>query len=465
MRRSTALPLILALSACLSPEGGLNHSLIQGVVRVEPIVVEETFGLNDQPHLAQRMGALAYTPLAVVGGISDWGHDADADEVTGDIDWYAFTPALEADPGGFVLRFETLPADWVVRVEVYEQDEAEVFQPMYAEDVFGTGEEPFEYQLEWAMVPEQTYAFVIGGLDGTEATPYELGFLGAHPDTRNITVGAYRSADPSSRKPVGGAKVAPFELLEDWAWEGAFEIDGINVVITEPHPMLDVTSPDFWHLVGVDEDSTVTRVDENIARAYLMAGDWAGINGSLPAGTWYTSEVIRITVPCGDLVLAEPLLLDAFAPLVIGEEVDEVEPNDLPVDIDMGTIDISDPGPAQDLGVLSGPGVVDIVRGQLDFIDDQPSWDHDVDGFTFQVPEMSYILFTLYWDNESFDLDFLISDDTGETLDLGYFNFPETSEYQPTYEPGTTYYLAIIGYLGDPAAPSAYELRMEQAAP
>jgi len=41
MRLPTALPLIVVVSGCLGPEGGVNRSLIQGVVRVEPVVVEE----------------------------------------------------------------------------------------------------------------------------------------------------------------------------------------------------------------------------------------------------------------------------------------------------------------------------------------------------------------------------------------------------------------------------------------
>jgi len=464
MRRRATLPLILILSACLAPEGGIDRSVVRGVVRVDPAVVDETAGLNDRPQYAQRLRDLEYGADAVVGGISDWGYDAENDEITGDIDWYFVASALDADPGRILLRFATLPADSVFRVEILEQTPEGLFDPLVVEDVTATGEEPFEVEMEWTMVAEQNYAVVLSGLSGSGEAGYELGFLGVHPDTRHVSVGAYRSADPSSRKPVGGAAVGPFTLQDDWAWEATYQIDGIKAVITEPNPMVDVISPDFLRLFGLDEDATVTRVNENIARAYLFAGDWVSLTGALAAGTWYSSEPIRIDVPCGEMSVVDPLVLDAFAPLVIGREVDEEEPNDLAINPDF-TLDLTSPEDAQDIGLLSGPGFVDIFRGHID-IGAGEGFIHDVDVYAFQVPEDLLLYLTMDWDDDAADIDVIVYDDTGEYTDAAATTAkPESDGGWWLYEPELMYYLVVAGYAGTPGTSPAYELTVEQVAP
>lgn len=471
MRIFSLVAVLSLVSGCLGFEQGINRADITGTVRVEPVIADEAAGLNDRPRYAQDFGALDFGFSVVEGQLDTLGIETDDEGneigVTGDIDYFVASTNWEAPEGQLILQFPDIAEGTVVRLELThlipaetEEDE-DVWEVESSVDIVATAG-PFEYTDTREMLVGEVYGYSLSGIEGDGPVSYGIGVSGAHPDSRNVSVGAYRSPDPSSRKPVGGAEVRPFELGEDWAWVGEYEILGIKATRTIPHPFLEVYPEEVWPSYGLTKDSEITLVDENLYQAYLFAGDWGSLTGALSAGTWYSSEPVLIEVPHEDMTVDESLVLDDFAPLVIGFEVDEVEPNDAPVDISTGMMDISDTAVFQDIGTLSGPGYVDLVHGGLTFIDDQGHWDHDVDGFAFQVPVSSAILISLEWPTATFDEDFLVADDTGETIDLGYFNYPEVSVYQPTYEPERTYFLTVIGYTGDPAATEPWTLKLEQ---
>ena len=210
-----------------------------------------------------------------------------------------------------------------------------------------------------------------------------------------------------------------------------------------------------------------TDVDERVTDGFVFAGDWPSLNAGLPAGTWYSEFAIPVTFPAEEVVttvtLANPVVLDSFAPLVIGFEVDEVEPNDSTADSSVPSLDLESTE-IQDIGTLSGPGFVDIIRGAVTYEGNADSWDADVDTFKFQVPEPTTLLFTLDW-AEAADIDILIMDADNEVLGLGYFNQPETNEYPDSlYSPGQDYFIGIMIWAApdDPGTSYAWELGLEQ---
>ena len=200
------------------------------------------------------------------------------------------------------------------------------------------------------------------------------------------------------------------------------------------------------------------------------------LNNSLPAGTWHTGTPIPIdftktgdselhgTPPYEDtgldpddpsvplirdvptyptIQVEDPVMIDEFAPVVVGFDIYEIEPNDTDVAYYFEEKDL-----AQDLGSLSGPGFVDIVSGAIIYDSEDQGWSGENDTFKFQVPESSAINFTMSWGSSGTDLDILMLDAEGNIVDYGYYGFPEVPVYGTSvlYEPGMDYYIACLLY-------------------
>jgi hypothetical protein len=108
---------------------------------------------------------------------------------------------------------------------------------------------------------------------------------------------------------------------------------------------------------------------------------------------------------------------------------------------------------------LSGNGYVDEITGSMEATG-------DADGFAFTVPAACIGYYTLSWDQSGDDLDAYLLDAAGNPLDNqagATSNNPESGQSQVPLEPGTTYYLMLLGY--DVGTPTNYALDIEQEAP
>jgi hypothetical protein len=441
-----------------STGGDVVFDITIGAPPAPPMPVDTDTGAADTD-----TGAPADTDTGVPDtdtGVPDTDTDVpDTDTGVPDTD----TGVPDTDTGGDTGADTGAPPGPTLRIEIVDLavlDENDKPTP-----VLGADGEPVsidleagEYELVVPLAARGEYAIRIGGVytDDTGAPlAYHLQVQAAHPDDADIKVGAYASGDAFELGyPLAGASVGPFEQMDDLSYEGSYEIQGgLRSVVSE-----DLTPED-------DDPTTENTVTEKVTEVFLFAGDWLTLNSGLRAGTWYSSVPASVTIGSADAYTAEPLVLDANAPAQIGQELVEAEPNDVACDITTGFCDTSDPTKFQDLGTLSTPGFIDVLTGALTFSSTDPDWVHDIDGFRFKVPAVSQLYFTLDWPGAEVDLDILVLS-AEETLDFGYYNHPETNYYGTgELQPDTEYYLAVIGYLGDPAVETDYELRLELGAP
>lgn len=128
----------------------------------------------------------------------------------------------------------------------------------------------------------------------------------------------------------------------------------------------------------------------------------------------------------------------------------------------------------QTLGTMTGLGFVNTVTGSIVFEPDVPGWnEHDSDAYAFEVPVSAYVRMRASWDDPLADLDFgIFHDDGTQILDL-FLTYgeswcwstanPEVCTTPVTLEPGETYYLVALGYLGTDE--QAYSIALEWIAP
>ncbi|MBN2801330.1 MAG: hypothetical protein JXX28_19470 [Deltaproteobacteria bacterium] len=465
-RTLTILAAALAAS-CVAPEGGIDDTRVRGTVTVPPAQAEEKGELNnDKVDGATAVEVPEFAHLVVTGKIKSWGYAEDTGLLTQDADkdWYKLVSPFDG-PVGLRVALPGLPEGsqvWLELVDLSQQDEeTQVYAPI-ASSLGG------EADLSFEAVKGTPYGLRVGGAVGAGEQPYQLVLMGQDPSEAGLKVGAYLPGDGGAfdatarGNPVGGTTVGPLTLQEDLSWTGSWELYLLRQVVT--------TQPE-------DEAANpVTTVDEALSEVYLLAGDFGRLDGSLKAGTWYSSASVSMSLtgaPLTDeytgasyLPAETPLVLDAFAPLVIGWEADEEEPNDVPVDSANFEVDVSDANLAQDLGALSGPGFVDILRGSSPIETDAGGWVHDVDAFRFTVPVAEEIFFTLEWSDDTMDLDLALVDSSGEWLDHGATSAkPEVNAWGgAVLEPGEDYFLVVLGYIGTPATDPTWELSLEQVA-
>ncbi len=473
------LAVLTALVSCTIPERGIDNTRIVGTLRIEPATYEETSDqANDLVQAALNTGELFYGYLQFTGTLTDLRTDPTSGAPIGDADyWMLISPVARGADNPLAVDVTLSDSTALARIRVFNLDETSgpLNEPtlVYEEDFSGWTLAEFEAE------PDVRYAFGIIGIDGAAPVDYTAFAFGQHPDEANVLVGAYTGADAEDRGSLlAGTNAKP------WVQDGlAFETWYEMLLVREFHS---------------DEDGHVEVLDENVKQAWIYAGTWANLSQTLPAGTWYSKRPVLVdltgpkqpelhgTPPKGfgddpgdkgddpaeplikdtprfDTVHVDtPVVLDKIAPAMIGQVWDEAttEPNDT----DIGDA-FDNPDGAYDLGVLSGPGFVDIIENGSLTDNGYNYWTGDNDTFKFQVPEPLFLNFTLSWDDPAHDLDIVLVDAEGNLLDQGYYGFPEIPEVgTEILQPGQDYYLGVLLWIGtgNEGDTIGYELSLEQ---
>jgi hypothetical protein len=504
----TASALAIVLSACVRPEEGIDDSMVRGRIHVPPMRVAEAPGDNGvlagaQDLLCTLVGPEGEEEEQCVA--FEWGYLAvDGTGEADDVDTYRFV-AAESYSGSLIVRFGTqgdpgtakapggdtgtdpgdtaaddtgdsgdTDADADTDADTDSDTDTDTDSDTDTDTDSDTDTDPVplvvdivnldvagpdgllvvasgflaEGQTELAVDLEKGvhYGVRIGGSWGG-SVPYTLGIPGRDPEEADIKVGAFASSDTTQLgAPVGGAEAGTFEFKGDMSYSAAYEIIFIKAVETTTN----------------EDGSQTSTVDESLDQVFLFAADWASLNSGLLGGTFYSSTAVPIQ-PGGD-ISADPIEVDTYAEAQIGFVLAETEPNDLPVDLASNAANVTDPSLAQDVGVLSPPGYIDTITGDVTFTSDSADWVHDVDAFAFGVAEPTQLFYSLDWADDAVDLDILIVDSAGTTLDYGWYEHPEiNTSGTGTLSPDELYYLVVIGYLGDPSAAAPYELSLQFA--
>lgn len=528
--RSTLVFLAL-FAACVGPETGIDTSVLVGTVRIPAASVAEvdTRGsANNTVATAQPVGPDGSTGLTWratwIGGVTKSFDPSGVGARFGDPDHYAFRPVADgaftfelsfaggtarrsppppldtgapadtatdtgdtssdtgvpADTAGDTSGEDTgvVPTDTgalptytdpvVFAVEVYD---AASYDPdtgaglVYAGTTDGTGG-TFTATVELASGTD--YVLLVGGLvapNPGDQVPYTLKLGGNEPSSAPILVGAYAGNDASiAEPPLGGATVTEWTYdAVDGSWTGSYRIDGIRSVVV---PALDS---------GADPDLLPDpEVTEGAAVVYLRAATLPALNASPAAGALYTTTSIEAAPNGGEFEVAAPILMDGVFPKVIGLTVAE-EPSEGVVAED-GTLDMTTLV-AQEIGVASGLGYVDVFDGSIEFDPTVEAWEgNDADFYAFTVAEPLLARMTVVWPTATFDIDAGVFGDTTGYGDYGvidWFQFsaascmtgddPEVCTLELALDPALTYYVGVLGYAGEGTEP--YHLELEWVAP
>jgi hypothetical protein len=347
-----------------------------------------------------------------------WGADSGLPLPTGDVDVYTFEVG---ESGAYSVHYSGPSA--LVQSEVGGGAGAEVS--------FSAGAEPGSY--------------VTIRVAGTgELGAYELAIVGEDPNDTRFLVGAYTGRSWDDRGLLaGGTTVPAFTLDEDFVWRGAYEITFLRTV--------DGTAEQ-----DAENSIPLPEVNESPDQVTLWASNAARL-GTRPAGSWFSSAPVRVE-PTGYLRLkADPLLVNALAPEVVGQVQDELETNHPAFD-DAGGLAPADPGTFQDLGALSGAGFVDYVNGVSDFAGDGAGADDD--RYRFTAGAAFSLSASLEWEGGA-DIDWYLFDSAGELVDLGATSAnPELGDGAALVS-GETYYLVVVPYEGAANTSVPYTLRFE----
>lgn len=471
MRTSPVLAL-LALVACPAPETGYDNSHIVGSV-VVPARMEDEGGRNDKAADANDLGTFDLGYTVIDGSISAWDLSPDGVAGTGDADWQAFEvdsayegvaylylgeaaaqagpPALpdtggdsdtDSDPPDTSVPDDTatdtavvIPAGPLVEIAIADISDAK--QPVFlASETFDAN----GGELTYAFEPGVRYGVRVKGVVGEGELTYRLALPEAHPDGAGILVGGFASNDPVALgAPISGTTPGPFRLEADWSYTADYEALFAKSVTTEE----------------IDTDGTEqSTVDEDIPEIWMFAATWPNLNAGLRAGTFYSSAPQHVDLAAGDQFQVDPLVLDAFAEAQEGFSLTEEEPNE--VNLDADPVDFSG---AQDLGILSPAGFLDIVTGSIiyDPLDD--------DVYRFQVPASQTLYCQLGWGDAS-DVDLYILDGDVNMVDgAASYDNPEVCGGGALLDPGVDYYVLVRAYDGDPTITSTYTLSLEWGSP
>lgn len=493
MRRFTAPPVMAASSrllplvaplfvACSAPETGIDRTVLTGSVVIPPALVDEkdpAASPNDaSPQALGDDGATALTYRAVVvsGSTGSWtpstgGAGTADDEVYGDADLFAFSPVAD---GAFsvTLTFPTGAgtdtADGVV-YDVYIADAA-TLDLQTGDGILAGGSSDGSagvFTVEADLAAGGDYVLVIGGVanaDGDVAVDYSAVLSGSAPGADTVKVGAYLEGDPAvASDPVGGT------TAQDWTfdpatstWSATYEILYLRSVVMPPEDTA----------ASADAAVPSPEVDEALdGPIYLMAGTLTNLNGTPSAGALYSATAVEASATNTATSVDTAIVLDALFPKVIGVQATETLPDTTVALLDADYALIEDSLVAQDLGMLSGLGYVDIVDG-ASTLTGGDGWDaNDGDAYSFTVPATTNVRLTASWPSASADIDFGIwgyyegygiidwFSSFGDSYCLTGSN-PESCETVVTLEPDVTYYLVALGYAGD-AGDEPYHVELE----
>jgi hypothetical protein len=488
----------VSLSGCIPAETGIDHTVLTGTITIPPVSVEEGRG-NETIATAQGLGpddstALTYRSVIVSGKASAWGPNG-LGEADGDPDYYAFSPVAD---GTFTigLGFTTASSGGdsaaATDADVFLVEVIDLAQLVECADSGDTGS---------ACVPNDGLVFT-GTTDGTggafttdvpvtagghyvlhvvglttddEAAelPYTLTLSGSAPGDSTILVGAYAGADPAvGEHPLGGTTGAGWTYdPATYTWTGTYTIMWIKGVTPAPE---DTDTDDLLVEPPTVQDAGVEGFPTKVN---LRGGTLSTLDASPAAGALYATASIEADVTGSDVAVADPIVLDGVFPKVVGVEVAETLPDTTLAEIDLADYSlVADTLVAQDVGMLSGLGYVDIVSGTSVLDPSTSGWNggNDSDAYAFTVPTSMYVRMSGSWPDSAADLDFGIwyadPDDGlidlfsswGDSYCLTGAN-PELCESVVTLEPDTTYYLVALGYLGTDEQP--YSVELEWVAP
>lgn len=451
--------LLLAFVACIQPERDINNDHVVGVVSIPPVDVEETQDVaNNQPESAVAL-SVAWQTVLLSGTTRTFE----------DVDWFDVSSRADVVDRPWIVE---VVGDGTLRFELRDIDNPTALGPALVATVETSGRAELVFPLGEVAVSDSGfpaeplpvqeaghhYALVVSGVDGDDVA-WKVTLPSPHAELSGMLVGAFPNADPNDRGAVlGGSDVIGWTggtEADGWEWRGEFDMYLLRAL-------------------EIDEEGIVTDADEDPKEAWIFAGTWANLNQGLPAGTLYSSEPQLVvfdreasTAFVGDALtfeLAEPLVADTIAPLVIGLDTVEAEPNDLAIDATSYTS--VPPGDATDLGVLSGVGFVDRFTGSITFTTGEGYGPHDFDAWAVEVPADEAMLITMDWDVDSADIDVWVFDESGAILDgAASVSKPEVGGGAAVLSPGRTYYVVVAGYSGPENGSTAYELLLEHATP
>lgn len=491
MRSSILLLLALPLSGCLPDETGIDRTVLTGTITIPPTTVDDG-RTNNAVETAQPLGAdesksLTYRTVIVSGKVASWTPGLEA--TYGDPDYYSFAPIADGT-FTFDLSFETAPAvpttdpdtgDTAVPVATTDADVfvVELIDPATYDaetgaGVLATGSTDGSggvYQLTWDVVAGTDYVILVGGTvtdDAETPLPYTLVVSGSAPDDATIKVGAYLGDDPQvAEDPAGGTTATGWVYdAATYTWSATWRMLWLRTVTPPPED----TNPD-------DVLQPTSTVEEGPETVFLRAGTLTSLNASPAAGALYTTASVESGATGTATEVRDPLVLDGVFPKVIGQQVTETTPDTTLAEIDPAAYTlIEETLVAQELGMLSGLGYVDIVSGSSLLDPAGSGWNgtNDSDAYAFTVPESMYVRMSAGWPDVEADLDFGIwyADPEYGVVDL-FSSFgdsycltganPEVCESVVTLEPDVTYYLLALGYLGTDEQP--YTVELEWVAP
>lgn len=470
---SLLLPASLLLSACAGPEEGLDETYIEGTLTIPPVDVAELDNRGANDAAPQGLGpegssSLSFRALVLTGEAAALRKTPGGEYE--DPDNYVFAPAADGD---FSISFDfttgaSTGADGYLDDIVFELDVIDtttgasvVGGPVSTDGTGGT------WAATFAATKGVEYQVVVGGIYGETASTaaYTMIFSGSTPDDDDILVGAYTEGDPAvATNPVGGATATGWTFdAATLTWSGVYNIQFVRSVEVVP-----------------DEDTgdlyiPPPAVDEALSEVYLMAGTLSSLNASPSAGALYTSAAVQVSINHADVVVDSPLVLDAVFPKVIGLTVDEVLPDTTVAIINADDYNslATDQLVAQDIGVVSGFGFVDVLNGSITFDPAYEGWNggNDSDAWQFTVPDYIRAKMTVTWTDPSTDLDIGIWGDTTDYGGYGVIDWmlfgdtycltsadPEICTLEVALDPAYTYYVVVLGYAGSDEMPYTVEL-------
>lgn len=504
-------PLLLLLVSCTTPETGIDHTVLTGTITI-PAATASDSRTNDSIAAPTPLGVddsdlLTWRSVIVDGKVSDWPAGFNA---PGDPDNYAFTPVADGT-FTFTLSFATTaagaggpPPDTgatdtgggdtgggdtgggdtadtgdtgaaptyadadVLRVRILDPatfDEAAGTGILAEVDSDGTvGNVTFDYDV----IAGTTYVVeVFGVASQAEAVlDYTLVVSGSAPTDATILVGAYLGSDPTvAENPVGGTNAVDWTYDPvTYAWNGSWKMTWLRAVTTPEDENPDDLFP------------AVSTVAESPATFYVRAGSLTSLNAGLAAGALYSTAVVELSASGGEQELVDPLVLDGLAPKIIGIQTAETLPDttDAQINAADNTLDLTTMV-AQDLGVLSVPGFVDVITGSSLIDPGYEGWNatNDSDAYSFTLAEPANVRMAVAWAGTAdIDIGIWYEDATYGVIDL-FSSFsddycltgdnPEVCESSFALEAGVAYHVVVLGYSGDGDVP--YTLELEWSAP
>lgn len=476
--RTTLLALLIP--ACLPAETGIDHTVISGTITIPPATVNDG-RTNDAVAAPQALGPddttqLTYRSVVISGTVAEW--PSGFGNAEGDVDNFAFAPVADGT-FTFTFTFATAPGSGTDTGAPPDADifELQLVDPATYDAEAGTGVltsvstdgSGGDFSFTYDVAANTTYVLRVLPISTdatTEELPYTLVVSGSAPDDTTVLAGAYLGADPTvAENPVGGTNVTGWTYDAATAtWTGAWKIMYLRQVVAVP----DTDTGDLF------EPSP--EVTEGPGTVYLRAGTLTTLNAGPAAGALYTTTSVEVKPTGAEMTLDEPLVLDGVAPKVIGVQVAEELPDVSLAEVDpaTGVLDTTTLV-AQDIGLLSGLGYVDIITGSTTFDPSYEGWNagNDSDAYAFTVPESVRVRMKVTWPDDTADIDvgiFFDDPDYGFSDLMGYSDpncmtgaDPEVCTSVITLEPEIPYYVVPLGYLGTDEQP--YTVELEWMAP